>query len=133
MRRRSKHCLSAAWLLVATSLLASCNMMPPRPLAPTGPSAADVAFQKLTDRYLNGMLAFTPVAATELGDHRFDDRLDDEGPTARDQRTDFAHKLLADLTALDTTMLSRPNQVDARLLKRALEDTLWRTQELKEW
>ena len=133
MERRSKHSLSAAWLLAATSLLASCNMMQPRPVAPTGPSAADVAFQNLADRYLNGMLAFTPVAATELGDHRFDDRLDDAGPTARDQRTDFAHKLLADVTALDTTMLSRPNQVDARLLKRTLEDTLWRTEELKEW
>ncbi|HTU57693.1 MAG TPA: DUF885 domain-containing protein, partial [Polyangiales bacterium] len=94
---------------------------------------ADVAFQKLADRYLNGMLAFTPVAATELGDHRFDDRLDDAGPTARDQRTDFAHKLLADVAALDTASLSRANQVDARLLKRKLEDTLWRIEELKEW
>ena len=133
MGGRRKHFRSAAWLLAATSILASCNMTPSRPVAPAGPSAADAAFEKLADRYLNDMLAFTPVAATQLGDHRFDDRLDDAGPTARDQRTDFAHRLLTDLAALDTSMLSRANQVDAKLLRRQLEDTLWRIEELKDW
>ncbi|HXA93517.1 MAG TPA: DUF885 domain-containing protein [Steroidobacteraceae bacterium] len=92
-----------------------------------------MAFQKIADRYLDGMLALTPVAATTLGDHRFDDRLDDEGPTAREERTDLARKLLADIAALDPSMLSRADQVDAKLLKRELDYTLWRIEELKEW
>jgi uncharacterized protein (DUF885 family) len=79
------------------------------------------------------MLALTPVAATTLGDHRFDDRLDDEGPTAREERTDLARKLLADIAALDPSMLSRADQVDEKLLKRELDYTLWRIEELKEW
>jgi uncharacterized protein (DUF885 family) len=113
--------------------MTACAVSPPRPTAPPGPSAADVAFQKIADRYLDGMLALTPVAATTLGDHRFDDRLDDEGPTARDERTDLARKLLADIAALDPSMLSRANQVDEKLLKRELDYTLWRTEEMKEW
>jgi uncharacterized protein (DUF885 family) len=133
MSRRSVSLRSALWLLTATSVLAGCNMMQPRPAAPIGPSAADVAFEKISSRYLDGMLAFTPVAATELGDHRFDDRLDDEGPTARDQRVDFARKLLTSIAALDTSMLSRANQVDVQLLKHELEYRLWRIEELKDW
>ena len=113
--------------------MTACTVSPPRPTAPPGPSAADVAFQKIADRYLDGMLALTPVAATTLGDHRFDDRLDDEGPTAREERTDLARKLLADIAALDPSMLSRANQVDEKLLKRELDYTLWRIEELKEW
>ena len=131
----SSHCrtlvLRPAALLAV--LLAACASAPPPPAPPAGPSAADIAFEHLGQRYLDEMLALTPVAATALGDHRYDDRLDDIGPTARAERTALAQELLTALTSIDDRQLSRTHQVDARLLEERLRSQLWESNELQEW
>jgi len=119
--------------VVALALIASCAAPAPRPAATPGPSAADLAFERTAARYLEQMIPLTPVAATALGDHRFDDRLDDIGPTARNRQVVLARSLLAQLAALDTSQLTRANQVDLALLKHRLEYTLWRIGTLEEW
>lgn len=113
--------------------LAGCATPPPRQAAPAGPTAADTAFERVADRYLNEMIALTPVAATALGDHRFDAELDDVGPTARSERAALARSLLAQLGALDRSQLSRAHQVDAALLRNDLEYRLWRLETLQDW
>jgi uncharacterized protein (DUF885 family) len=113
--------------------LAGCTTLAPASPPPSAPSVADAAFEQLATRYLDEMLALTPVAATELGDHRSDDRLDDLGPTARGQRAALARALLAQLAALDALRLSRAHQVDAQLLRHQLEYDLWRLEQLQEW
>src|SRR3982751_1423755 len=47
----------------------------PRPPAPT----PDQVFEQLAHQYLDEFPRLSPVDATALGDHRFDDRLDDVG------------------------------------------------------
>jgi uncharacterized protein (DUF885 family) len=127
--RSSRLCCAAAlWVL------AGCAGAPPRPAPPPpGPSAADLAFERVSARFLNEMIPLTPVFATQLGDHRFDERLDDIGPTARGERAALARSLLADIASIDTAALSRANQVDLQLLKHRLEYTLWQLETLKEW
>jgi uncharacterized protein (DUF885 family) len=53
----------------------------PRPTAPIDP-AADLA--ALAERFWEDEMAAEPIAATALGDRRFDDRLRANGPAARD-------------------------------------------------
>ena len=115
--------------------LAGCAAAPPpaAPAAPPGPTATDVAFEAISQRYLDEMMALTPVNATSLGDHRFDDQLDDVSTTGYDRRASLAHELLAQVETLDSTTLSRAHQVDARLLMSELEYQIWRIEKLAEW
>jgi uncharacterized protein (DUF885 family) len=120
-------CLSLA------ALLMSCAPHPPKPLAPSGPSAADVAFESLSRRWFDEMLALSPVTASGLGDHRFDDKLDDVGAAGRERRLALGRELLKAIRAIDATQLSRAHQIDARLLASQLEYDNWRITDLQDW
>ncbi len=124
---------AAAAAAAALAALMGCAATPPAPSQASGPSAADAAFERVSDLYLNRMLALTPVTATSLGDHRFDRELDDIGPTARAERAMLAKSLLTELAAIDRAQLSRARQVDAALLRHALEYRLWRLEQLEDW
>ncbi len=96
-------------------------------------TTADQAYERVATRYMNEMLALDPVAATQLGDHRFDGQTDDESAAGRARTMSEARSLLADLDHLDSAQLSRANQVDAQLLHHALDYTLWQIQTLRDW
>jgi uncharacterized protein (DUF885 family) len=130
-KSRSKAAIFLSGVLIAIAL-DGCITSPP-PVTARQPTPADREFERIGGRYLNEMVALTPVNATQLGDHRFDAELDDVGPTARSRRVELARSLLAELGKLDAMQLSRPNQVDARLLQRSLEYTLWQLTELEDW
>jgi uncharacterized protein (DUF885 family) len=90
-------------------------------------------FEAISQRYLDEMMALTPVNATSLGNHRFDGDLDDVSTKGYDRRAVLAHELLMQLQALDLEQLSRANQVDARLLTSELQYQIWRIEQLAEW
>ncbi len=71
--------------------------------------------------------------ATALGDHRFDDRIDDVSAAGWQARVAFDQRYLASLDGLDRAVLSRPKQVDAILLRHELEYERWRIQTLEDW
>jgi uncharacterized protein (DUF885 family) len=119
--------------LCLAAVVLSCAPTPPRAPASTGPTATDVAFDALSRRYFDDVLSLSPVRATGLGDHRFDDKLDDVGATGRERRLTLERELLAAVRALDTTQLSRAHQVDARLLASQLEYDIWSIEELQDW
>lgn len=121
-----------AWLCLAAAL-ASCAPQAQRVPVPTGPSAADIAFESLSRRYFDEVLALTPVAATALGDHRYDDKLDDVGAAGRERRLALEREMLGAVQALEPAQLSRAHQVDARLLASQLEFDAWRIEELQDW
>src|SRR5688500_4940440 len=52
------------------------------PCAPAAPPASDAQLQALSRRYLDERFSLHPLEATQLGDHRFDDRLDNLSPAA---------------------------------------------------
>ena len=100
--------------------------------AATG-AEADGQFEKLAARFVDAYPALGPVGATQLGDHRFDDRLDDVSAKARDREAAFYRESLEQLSRIDRSRLSRANQIDAELLRHHLESGLWQLTELEEW
>lgn len=93
----------------------------------------DKTFEELGRRYIREFPELSPVGATVLGDHRFDDRLDDVGPAARERAVAFDRRYLKELAAIDLEKLSRANQVDYALLERHLDADLWRLETLEDW
>jgi uncharacterized protein (DUF885 family) len=133
MRSRSKRRAAVYLLVVFATALGGCTTKPPTPVPPPGPSASDMSFDEISTRYLQDMLALTPVAATALGEHRYDGMLDDVSAAGAERRAALARELLDQLKALDRRNLSRAHQVDAQLLTNELQYQVWRTQQLQEW
>lgn len=101
--------------------------------AVTVAQTADQRFETLARRYVDEAPAFSPVAATRLGDHRFDGLLNEVSREARDAESAFYRALLEELETLDRDELSRSNQVDSALLIQELAYSLWRLETFQEW
>jgi uncharacterized protein (DUF885 family) len=129
----SKWRAFALCLFSVAMSFAGCTVIQPPPDFTNPPSAADVTFDEIANRYLTDMLALTPVQATSLGDHRYDGQLDDVSADGQGRRVGLARQLLAQMETLDMPKLSRAHQVDARLLKSELEYQVWSVEQLKEW
>jgi uncharacterized protein (DUF885 family) len=122
----------AALVLCACTPMQSLPEPQPAPPAPPPPTA-DQQFEALTQRYLREMPEQSPVTATALGDHRFDDRLDDVSSAGWQARLTFTERYLAALAPIDRSKLSRASQVDALLLMHELQFDRWKLQTLEEW
>jgi uncharacterized protein (DUF885 family) len=94
---------------------------------------ADRSFAALSSRWLDRSLRLSPINATAIGEHRYDNRVDDVSATGRTAQLNFARATLRSLQAINTAGLSRANQVDAALLRNALEAEIWRTETLQPW
>ena len=93
----------------------------------------DADFAALSARWLDAMARLSPVAATQLGDHRFDNLLDDLSPAGRAAAAASSRRLLAQLVALPKATLSRDNQIDAVILDNQLRYNLWTEETLQSW
>ena len=131
--------------LLATALLAAglaaCASAPATTASGEGASAteaaamspADAKFADLSRRWLDGWLALNPVNATQVGDHRFDDRLDQLDAPGRQRIVDFSKAMLGELDAIDVNALSRENQVDAAILRNQLQGDIWNIETYQGW
>ena len=121
----------------AAILLCACAPTPvkqePAPPAPPPPPTADQQFEALAQRYLREFPELSPADATALGDHRFDDRVDDVSAAGWQARLTFTELYLASLEPIDRSKLSRANQVDALLLLHELQFDRWKLQTLQAW
>ncbi len=78
---------------------------------------------------LEAQFQLHPYMATELGDHRFDDRLDDVSPAARSRWKEQTQGSLAELPRrVDYQKLSRAGQIDYEILQKNLRTSLWLTE-----
>lgn len=103
------------------------------PLVAQTTGSADVVFGAIGRVYLEGLIALNPVAATGLGDHRYDDRLPDFSADGLAKADRFMADVQRSLVAIDRAGLSRDNQVDAILLANELESSRWQMNGLKQW
>ena len=110
-----------AWVLAAATAAAD------------GASPVEERFEQLGSRYVDEFPRLSPVAATTLGDHRFDGLLDDVSDRARAEQQAFCNRYLQRLAEIDPKQLSRAHQVDYALLKHELQARLWRVETLQEW
>jgi uncharacterized protein (DUF885 family) len=88
--------------------------------------AADSPLETFFRRYLDERFALHPMEATVLGDHRFDDKLDDLSPSALNQS--LAH-LKASRKRLhqeiDRAKLSTDERINFDILDHELEASIW--------
>src|SRR5262249_54532314 len=76
--------------------------------------------------YLDELFRRHPLEATRLGDHRFDDRLDDLSPKARAASLDFHRDTLRKLpAAVAYEKLTRSAQIDYEILRHHLTFRIW--------
>jgi len=90
-------------------------------------------FNKIVDRYFEESSRLSPVGATGMGDHRFDNEINDVSAGGRNRITTFYKEVLADLGALKPSDLSRDEQIDRALLEHRLNAALWKQDQLQEW
>ncbi len=104
------------------------------PLSEVRATPQDEQFQTIAHDYIEGLLATHPEYATELGDHRFDDKLTDYSVEARESELSRAREVRQQLEGFsDLSQLTGPNKVDVRLLKDNVDNEIFGIEELKEW
>src|SRR5205807_4923512 len=104
------------------------------PLASLRATPQDEQFQKIAHDYIEGMLQSHPEYATELGDHRFDDKLTDYSADSRAKELTRAKEARQQLEAFnDLSQLTGANQIDMRLLEESIDNEIFGIEELKEW
>ena len=82
--------------------------------------------------YLEKVMQEEPMTATRLGDHRYDDRLEDLSPGARKARLERDRNALEDLRkAIDPKKLELADRVDFEILARHLESRIWLTENFR--
>src|SRR5258708_6258436 len=89
-------------------------------------TAEDAKLATFFRGYLEQLFRMEPMAATRLGDHRFDGLLDDLSIEARAANIERDRKSLAELgKKVDYDKLSRSGQIDFEILRNALTRSVW--------
>lgn len=87
---------------------------------------ADAKLEAFFKSYLEETFQLRPMDATSLGDHRFDDKLDDISPKARAGWLAQAKRTLEALPqAVPYDQLSRDHQIDFEILRDDLTRSIW--------
>ncbi len=96
---------------------------------PTFAQNEDAKLESFFKQYLDSYFKLRPVEATRLGDHRFDDQIEDVSPAARAGWLALTQETLQQLPqAVNYTHLSRNSQIDYEIFQHALETNVWLTQ-----
>src|ERR1700751_4621170 len=96
------------------------------------PDDADSRFIVQARGILDGMLELRPELATDVGDHRYDDRLTVGTAGYYERASRWAGERLADLATIDTGKLSAQNRADAQILANHLARLRFGIDELRE-
>jgi uncharacterized protein (DUF885 family) len=120
--RTALHLLAGGAFLLAVNLKAA------------SPSA-DAAFEALARVFIEDYLRMNPEEATQLGDHRFDDKLSDYSPLAIAAQVDLLRRYQDELGKIDARELTGPNRIDARILALQIDFMLFQLTEERpyEW
>ena len=94
---------------------------------PSGFAAnADAGLAAFFQEYLDASFHLRPAMATGLGDHRFDDQLDDLSTAARARWKEHARSALDALPRrVDCAALTRAGQIDYEIFEHDLHASLW--------
>ena len=115
--------------LLYCSVLVAAALMTIPAVCRSSTQEADLKLEQFFRQYLDEHFQMQPLAATELGDHRFDALLDDVSRTSRERWLAHAKKTLADLPKqVEYSALSRAGQIDYEIFKHDLEATIWLTE-----
>ena len=110
-------------VILALTLGAGCSQ-PPAERA-VAPAAASPSFETLTDEFTRGVLALSPVTATQVGYHEhkgmsLDEAIDDLSPAGIDAQRRFYQDMQSRLASLDAASMDRGQQADLQILRNNL-------------
>ncbi len=94
---------------------------------------ADEKFEALAGNFIEQYLNLFPEHATELGDHRFDGRLNDRSDEGRERARAMFEVYLDSLKSMDVAVLSPSNRIDYDILQHTLSSRLFSMEEVAEW
>ena len=114
--------------LAAIGLLLFQNVM-----AFTTKDTADAQFERLAKNYIAELMERNPEWATQLGEHKYDNRLNDYSLEGVKKDREFTGKYLDDLNKIAFDKLSKVNNVDARIFRENLEYNIFQTDVLREY
>jgi uncharacterized protein (DUF885 family) len=109
--------------LAAALVIMSCS---PRP-------TEDQKFEALAQNYIEKLLELNPEWATNLGDHRYDHRMNDYSLAAVERDRKFAQSCLDSLATIDWNRLSTVNRIDLKIMHDNLESIIFQLDVLKEY
>ena len=93
----------------------------------------DAGFESFAETYVEELLAMRPEWATELGDHRYDHRLNDYSLDGVERDLAFQRRSLRQLETIHPARLSEVNRVDYRILKANIQSMIFRLEDLREY
>ncbi len=94
---------------------------------------ADKQFETLANRYIAELLEMNPEWATGLGEHAYDNRLNDYTLAGIKKSRDFNDSFLIELKKIPLDKLSKVNNVDARIMRDNLEYNVFQADVLREY
>jgi uncharacterized protein (DUF885 family) len=94
--------------------------------------AQDARFEALAGEYVEALLSMNPEVATALGDHRYDDRLDDHTLDGASKNLQRERRFQARLAGIDPATLTETNAVDYRILEAQIESSIFSLEVLRE-
>ena len=99
------------------------------PNAAAAAQTDDAKLESFFKSFLDEHFQLRPMAATEMGDHRFDAQLEVLTPKARKKWLEHTRKTLSALPkSVDYQKLSRPAQIDYEILQHSLTAEEWLTE-----
>jgi uncharacterized protein (DUF885 family) len=96
-------------------------------------TAADKQFEKLANGFIAELLEMNPEWATNLGEHRYDNRLSDYTLAGVTKRRAFFKNYSARLARIPLGKLNQANNIDARILRDNLDYNLFQLDVLREY
>jgi uncharacterized protein (DUF885 family) len=115
-----------AFLMIPAALLFSCEQNKPAKTAASG----DAAFQKLSDDYIEGYLAWRPADGVALGYHQYDGKVTDLSKESMGKELGRLKSFDQQLGAMDSTSLSAPVFYDYRILRDAIKNEIFSFEDL---
>ncbi len=112
------------WIMIGMTLVTLASQIPALQA-----QDADAKLQAFFKQYLDEHFRQQPTSATGLGDHRFDELLDDVSAPARQRWLQFDRDTLARLPQeVDYSKLTRDGQIDFEIWRHDLETGIWLTE-----
>src|SRR5471030_1449972 len=115
-----------SFLFIPIAMLFSCQQTKTTQTRVSG----DAAFQKLSDDYLTGYLAWRPENGVALGYHQFDGKVTDMSKESLGKELGLLKDFDQKLAAADTASLSPKMFYDYRILRSAIKNDIFTFEDL---
>lgn len=97
------------------------------------PESEDQKFESFANGYIGQLLERNPESATLLGDHRFDDRMNNYTQVGVEQELKAQRDAQQSMRKIDLARLSSTNQIDYKILDNNIESMIFQLETLREY